>query len=330
MRVVGRGKLLRGNALRAAALGLVLAGMASPQAARAQFFNFEGGWGGGASWGGMDPAAVYDAITERGFKVLAPLRRNGPVFVADVLDRRGLRERLVVAAADAQVLRRFYLDDPRLPGFAPRDGDPGDEPRQRPFDRADRELPPVPPAVIPGMGTQGDVTRVPGPDVQPLQKRAPRPRVVERTPEAAKRRREPVPSVLPSAAPAGLRPGDTPPGTAHVLEPTPPRTAVVDPGQKIVPLDPAPKRPAPGHPDVTGPEGRPSEPPRKPLLDGPVADRPSPAVGAGRPNAAPRIVSGSVTGAPIPPRAPVDPAPVAVPSVPKDKAPADVPAAPLD
>ena len=58
---------------------------------------------------------VRRSITDRGFRVLAPLRRNGSVFVADVVDQRGRRERLIVAAADAQILQRFLVDDGSRP-----------------------------------------------------------------------------------------------------------------------------------------------------------------------------------------------------------------------
>ena len=77
-----------------------------------------GGWGNG--WGGMGPGEISQSIAQRGFRIIAPLRRNGNVFVADVVDRRGRRERLIVASGDAEILQRSFLDDPGLPGFVPR------------------------------------------------------------------------------------------------------------------------------------------------------------------------------------------------------------------
>ncbi len=124
--------------LRAAAvLALGLGAAVLPGAAQAQFFGGWGGWDNGGTWDGLPPQQVRRSIVERGFRVLAPLRRNGSVFVADVIDGRGRRERLIVAAADAQILQRFLIDDGR-------GGDPG-----RGFDE-DRSL--VPPADIPEAG----------------------------------------------------------------------------------------------------------------------------------------------------------------------------------
>ncbi len=111
------------------ALGLGLGLAALPQAAAAQVFGGWGGWGNGGFWenggngDGLQPRQIRRSIADQGFRVLSPLRRNGSVFVADVLDRRGRHERLIVAAADAQILQRFYLDDSRSPGAAPREAE---------------------------------------------------------------------------------------------------------------------------------------------------------------------------------------------------------------
>ena len=197
-----RGKASR---LAAAALALGLAGSALPAPANAQFFGGWDGWGGSSGgWGGVGPGEVYQAIAERGFRVIAPLRRNGSVFVDDVLDRRGRRERLVVAAADAQILRRFYLDDPRLPGFVPR-GQAGAGDTEG--ERADRGDEPVPPGVIPGIG-RGDDDAVPAmrpPRAKPV--RPARPRTVERTPADARPSLDPAPPV--AVAPPPSKPAET-------------------------------------------------------------------------------------------------------------------------
>ncbi len=214
------------RALRAAAvvaLGLAAAG--APGAAQAQFFGGWGGWDNGGTWDGLAPQQVRRAITDRGFRVLAPLRRNGSVFVADVLDQRGRRERLIVAAADAQILQRFLVDDGSRPmpratddgrGIALRGGDDGlippadipDTGRRalRPLDRD----PPVPRFGDADPGTDA-IDPAPGPDgvprraAPPIRTVKPRPRIVERTPEAPTTGREPGPVETTPLAPATPR-----------------------------------------------------------------------------------------------------------------------------
>ena len=122
--------------LRVLAVTLLVGTAASASPARAQFFGWSG-WDNGGAFGGMPGPQVRRSITEQGFRVLGPLRRNGTVFVADVIDPRGRHERLIVASSDAQILQRFYVDDGRGAG-------PGT------FARGDDEGGLVPPADIPG------------------------------------------------------------------------------------------------------------------------------------------------------------------------------------
>lgn len=256
-------------AMAALALGLV----ALPGAARAQVFGGWGGWDDGGTWDGLGPQQVRRAISQRGFRVLAPLRRNGNVFVADVLDQRGQHERLIVAAADAQILQRFMVDDGRQPGAFPRGTDDGRDVTARGSDD-DRGL--IPPSDIPDTGRRsarpidrdaappqrfGDLAPgdadAPASLESPLRRTPPpirtvkpRPRVVERTPEAPAGGREPGPVESTPLAPATPRPAVAapPPAPAPVAKapaPAPaPAPAVVasrpEPTPAPVPAGPAP------------------------------------------------------------------------------------------
>lgn len=296
-------------AARVLALGLGLAAASLPQAARAQFFGGWGGWDSGGGWDGMGPRQVRQSITEQGFRVLAPVRRNGNVFVADVIDPRGRRERLIVAAADAQILQRFYVDDGRAPGGFGRGDGTGFAARDP--DQVDRGSL-VPPALIPDGGRRfndvrggvapaprlGDLNDdsgtalVPAPvkPRPPIRTVRPPPRVVERTPDNA------IPQREPTAVEA------TP------LAPAPPRPRIVEPQRA-----PAVQAPAAV---ASRPEPAPAAAAQQPRrLSDPLAIPGAGQKAAGAPAAPPvRSVSGAVTGAPA-----------AVPAKP-----ADVPVAPLD
>ena len=85
---------------RPAAAGLaalVLLG-AAPQA-QAQWFNL--GFG-------LRPEQVEREIAASGYQLTGPVTRNGGVYLADVLGRRGDRERLVVDATSGRLLQRFH------------------------------------------------------------------------------------------------------------------------------------------------------------------------------------------------------------------------------
>ncbi len=173
---------------------------------------------------GLQPRQVRRSIADQGFRVLSPLRRNGSVFVADVLDRRGRHERLIVAAADAQILQRFYLDDRAVP--AQRRARPSNSPVLRPgcsvtrtrsdaarADPVTRSPPGVPnedavPARRYGdLDDGGETTVVPALPVRPqppIKTVKPRPRLVDRTPDSSR-----------TGPPAGCRRGFAPgPGAA--------------------------------------------------------------------------------------------------------------------
>ena len=349
MRGLARGRMLRGARrwLPTAALAMGLAGALAP--AQAQDFGgwgggWSGGWGGG-SWGNLRSVDIGQAVAQQGFRIIAPMRRAGPVFVADVLDRRGRRERLVVAAADGQILQRFYLDDPRLPGHVPR-GALASEPED-PMDGGGAL---VPPASIPNQGRQGfgapvygsrgyetpdaggrdrdpvygsrgnddnpdDVLVEPArPRPVPKMVRPPKPRIVERTPDAAQPQRDVVPAKpheplrLPGEPDhANDRPAEPNPTVAS-RPPEPPRPAAAP---QLAPAGPAP---AATGPRMKDPLAIPGNEPR-------AANRPAEApraTVAATPAAAPRVAPGTVTGAP------------ARPAPPTPAKGGDVPAAPLD
>lgn len=361
------GRAARGI-LPAAVIGLGLGGALLPHAARAQMFwgwgnggdNWDngGGWGNpGGGWGGMRPGAISQSIAQRGFRVIAPLRRNGAVFVADVVDRRGRRERLIVAAADAQILQRFFLDDPRLPGYVPRRAmaQPQEDFGQ-PVERADRGEP-VPPGSIPNVGNQnygnpyyGNQalgTQDDGTAIEPVRPRPspkvvkPRPKVVDRTPEVLHAPNDTVPSSPTRSTSKIVKPSDPLrlPGS-EAIHPAEPATTTASrpidsPAQPSVPAPtnaapasavPAAAQPTPSTPttakmsDPLAIPGGDAKPPRHPL------DLPRSSAAAN--TSAPRVVPGTVTGAPASP-----PPLAAAPVAPATQAPAktgDVPVAPLD
>ena len=296
------------RAVAVVALGLAAAVL--PGAAQAQFFGGWGGWDEGGTWDGLAPQQVRRAITERGFRVLAPLRRNGNVFVADVVDQRGRRERLIVAAADAQILQRFLVDDGR--GGAARGDDerglvpPADIPDAgrrvaRPVDRD------VPPQRFGDLGAGGDDPAI-APNAParrsapPIRTVRPHPRTVDRTPEGAAAR-EPGPVESSPLAPPAPRP----------VASAPP----VSPAPASVARAPAP--PAASQPAVaarTEPPAAPAAPAATRRLTDPLAI-PAGTDAGGKPI---RSVASGITGSPA----------VATPAAKPAAKPGDVPVAPLD
>ena len=316
------------------ALGLGFAVAALPQPAAAQVFGGWGGWPNGGFWvnggngDGLQPRQVRRSIADQGFRVISPMRRNGSVFVADVLDRRGRHERLIVAAADAQILQRFYLDDSPGPNAAPREAVQQPSFASRFFGDTEPGL--TPPAPIPSLGRRpgvpnenamptrrygdlddgGETTLVPALPVRPqppIRTVKPRPRLVERTPDSA------GPVRLPGAVEAS-------PLTPAPPSPAAPRPKLVEPARAPSGAPPSPR--VASRPDVpaTAPAAAPQRRPADPLaLPGtPSAEASAPPV---------RSVSGGITGAPAataPAPAAPSPAPVAPPKT------GDVPVAPLD
>ena len=297
------------RAVAVVALGLAAAVL--PGAAQAQFFGGWGGWDEGGTWDGLAPQQVRRAITERGFRVLAPLRRNGNVFVADVVDQRGRRERLIVAAADAQILQRFLVDDGR---GGPARGDderglvpPADIPDAgrrvaRPVDRD------VPPQRFGDLGAGGDDPAI-APNAParrsapPIRTVRPHPRTVDRTPEGATAAREPGPVESSPLAPPAPRPVASPPP----VSPAP------------APVARAPAAPVASQPAVaarTEPPAAPAAPAATRRLTDPLAI-PAGTDAGGKPI---RSVASGITGSPA----------VATPAAKPAAKPGDVPVAPLD
>ncbi len=68
-------------------------------AAEAQFSRLFG-------WS-MPPNEVYHIIAAQGFRVTAPVYRNGRVFVADVVDPRGVHQRLIIDAFNGDILQAY-------------------------------------------------------------------------------------------------------------------------------------------------------------------------------------------------------------------------------
>ncbi|WP_237476765.1 hypothetical protein [Lichenibacterium dinghuense] len=312
----------------ALALGLLAGSVSAPSPARAQFFGGWGGWDNGGTWDGMEPQQVRRAISQRGFRVLAPLRRNGNVFVADVLDQRGQHERLIVAAADAQILQRFMVDDGRQPGAFPRGTDdgrdftarggdddrglvpPGDIPNARRIGRPiDRDA--APPQRYGDLGTGDDGSAEPESPLHrappPIRTVKPRPRVVERTPEPATGGREPGPVESTPLAPVAPRPAPPAPvAKAPAAAPAPVVASRPEPAAAPAPAPAA--QAAPAAPAPATASRRMTDP-----LAIPAGDDAKPV----------RNVAAGITGSPAPAAAPAKPA--AAPAKP-----ADVPVAPLD
>ena len=155
------------------------------------------------SWFGSreaSPQDVSDTIADHGFTLVGPLYRNGRVYLADVIDRRRRRERLVIAADSGEIVQRYFVDvgpERRAPVAAPRQA-PRDDSFFSHLTRGwDDEPPPRPPVGLPG---QNEVVTVPA---APLVRPKPQPRVVTRT-EAA-----PTPvtaAPLPPPGSAGAKP----------------------------------------------------------------------------------------------------------------------------
>jgi hypothetical protein len=76
----------------------------APSAAQAQIFGMFG-------WS-LPPGQVQHMIASQGFRLAGPLFRNGRVYVADVVDDRGVRQRLIVDAFSGEVLQAFVTGRP--------------------------------------------------------------------------------------------------------------------------------------------------------------------------------------------------------------------------
>ncbi len=88
----------------AATVSGLLALAVVPTPAQAQIFGMFG-------WS-LGPGQVQHMIASQGFRLAGPLYRNGRVYVADVVDDRGVRERLIVDAFSGDVLQAFVIGRP--------------------------------------------------------------------------------------------------------------------------------------------------------------------------------------------------------------------------
>ncbi len=211
----------RGGALLLPAVAVALgAAVLAPQRARAQFF-----------WDqprlSADDAAR--AVMQRGFRPIHRPFRNNDVYVADVIDRRGRQERLIVSADSGDVVQRFFVEGGRAIG-------PGADPTIPPG--------PVPPANVPNADKPSLFSRLFGGD-------------------DAGQKPEPPPQFAPNyALPPPAQPRPRPKRVPRVVERAPETVAPSSPVESA-PLAPAnPAQPAPAAPAVTSapPTAQPSEP----------------------------------------------------------------------
>ena len=99
---------------RAAALALAgaLVG-AGASAASAQWLDWDNA---------MAPMQVERMLEARGYRLTAPVIRNGPVYLANVISREDERQRLVIDALDGHLLQRYAAVRP--PAFSGEDWQP--------------------------------------------------------------------------------------------------------------------------------------------------------------------------------------------------------------
>lgn len=223
-----------------APLGLaILIGLASPQTASAQFGFF--------GQDGISAQDAYDTIAAHGFRLAGPMMRNSDVYIADVVDRRQRRERLIISRSSGQIVQRFMVDMANHGPYAALPGSPaGAALPRRPaasedpgfFSRMVRgwsdDDPPRPPANV---DTDNDAV---APRTLPRQQRIARPRLPDAEPRVATRREDPpitakplapAPTALPDAtatiptgstqAPQATSPATPPPARATVVSTDP-------------------------------------------------------------------------------------------------------------
>lgn len=216
----------------AGVLGLVGA-LTLVQPARAQFF-----WSDQPRFSADD---VARAVMRRGFRPISRPTLNDQVYVAEVLDRRGRRERLIVTADSGEIVQRFVIGDERfrreadlsIPrGPVPPGRIPEPQPQRSLFSRLfgdDRDGAVATP-------DDGDDRLVPTP-LQPRPRTRHLPRTVERTPDYVRPRapiesaplvptRAPSPPVFRSPAASTM---SSPPATAPAASDRPARSIAHDP-----------------------------------------------------------------------------------------------------
>jgi hypothetical protein len=209
----------RGIRARSVLAAAFLIGGLSATPARAQFSFF------GPSE--VSPQDIYDTVAEHGFRLIGPLYRNGRVYLADVIDRRQRRERLVIAAENGQIVQRFLVDigggaGPRGP--VPQVAPPRDDSFFSHLTRGwDDEPPPRPPL---GLDNGGDRVQVPAPTAPAAAPRRREPRVVTRTegtvppPGSVTSSPLPVPAPQPAKPDAGKKPDATASAPANAPDQT--------------------------------------------------------------------------------------------------------------
>ena len=240
-----------------AALGSGLLLFVATGCAEAQFFGpDEPEWGTPGPWGaqqpGLAPGEIHRLVAGRGFRLLTPPFRNGNVYVADVIDRQGIQERLIVDAYSGSIMQRFRVS-PRPAETAP------------PW--PDSNLAGTPqPRVVPGIGEPSErMVRAPNgdeietpvvPDVgeSPLSEPVkPKPRhVIKPRPKLAARPLPKPESAFPATGPS----------------PTPPPSASAPAGGEQKSATP----PAPPTPSATGTTtpAAPATTPSAPVASGPT------------------------------------------------------------
>ena len=253
----------------AAALGaaLMLAGSGAP--AEAQFVSLWGWQGPPQEEALVPPPLVYRRLESRGFALFGPLRRNGGVYLADVEDHYGRRERLVVDAYSGAILQTFAYAPPRPEADIPevRSYAPSTATYSPRYPSA--ALPPtyIPPGLAPEPGLS-----------PPRESRAKHP------PARKLARREATPK---KPAPAELTPSDATREPTHPISEAPPAEA----------SHTAPKRDQ----GRANPESR--APQEAAVRSAPAPSAPVPAAPAAKPTPAPKPASGPgyANGVPINP-----------------------------
>lgn len=213
-----------------APLGLAtLMGLAFPQAASAQFGFF--------GQDGISAQDAYDTIAAHGFRLIGPLMRNSDVYIADVVDHRQRRERLIISRTSGQIVQRFLVDMSGHGPYAALSGSPSGAPiPRRPAASQDggffarmvrgwsEDDPPRPPANV---DTDDEAV---APRTLPRQQRIGHPRLPDAEPRVATRRDD---------APITTRP------LAPATNPLPDATATIAPEGKQAPQSTAPATPPP-------------------------------------------------------------------------------------
>lgn len=185
----------------------------------------------------MSPELIYRRLVRSGYQPIGRIRRNGRVFLADVIDPRRRELRLVIDSFDGTILERYVLAA-RGPAV------PDELPLRPPAPLADPNLPP--PHLLPAPGARAE------PEAPA---RPPKPRSAHRTPAQER----PAQDRLGQERPVQERPvqnGETsnepePSSQASTASPAePPHKNTAEgaaPRKAAAPHPPAPKTEGPGY-----------------------------------------------------------------------------------